>query len=202
MLLFLRSSIAFDCIILDSHSCTAEHTAACLPANRYTSLTRWPCVALTLSFSRTDLFSSWSEGGKKCVPFLHCMTHVFQVIQDTIFETFIQKKLPHAFDYIINNGQVEFGLQELKLRSQFIPHNIHIQWDCISFSQSFLTILCSSHKIFIYLLSYFGLKAQDWNMFCQTLVLFLIGNCRHLAVRVRASESWQVAAATVSLCPL
>lgn len=37
---------------------------------------------------------------------------MFQIIQDTVFKTFIQKKLSHTFDHIINNGQIEFGLQE------------------------------------------------------------------------------------------
>lgn len=39
---------------------------------------------------------------------------MFQIIQDTVFKTFIQKELPHAFDHIINNGQIEFGLQKFK----------------------------------------------------------------------------------------
>lgn len=51
---------------------------------------------------------------------------MFQIIQDTVFKTLIQKELPHAFDDIIDNGQIEFGLQELKLLNKFIPLHIEI----------------------------------------------------------------------------
>lgn len=83
------------------------------------------------------------------------MTHVLQIIQDTVFKTFIQKELPHAFDHIINNGQIEFGLQELKLLNKFIPLHIEIAYAFHS-ELKVLQNITLIHKTYIHFLIYFG----------------------------------------------
>lgn len=53
------------------------------------------------------------------------MTHLSQVVQHAILQPLVREELPHALDHIIDDGQVEFGLQSFtdtesqKLLSRF-----------------------------------------------------------------------------------
>lgn len=76
-------------------------------------LTRLPksCYNFKLKWKKANImiFFSLSLRGER-LSFFN-MTHMFQIIQDAVFKSFIQKKLSHTFNHIINNGQIEFGLQ-------------------------------------------------------------------------------------------
>lgn len=115
---------------------------------------------------------------------------MFQIIQDTVFKTFIQKELPHAFDDIINNGQIEFGLQELKLLNKFIPLHIEIVYALHS-ELKVLKNITLIYKTYTHFFNIFWVKVQYLNNVetwsdVNNAIAVIIENCRHLAFGVNS----------------